>query len=514
MPEPEQDKDALIAQLRDGNQQLKAENELLREKIDLLARKIYGASSEKLDPGQLELLLNPDAAKKPDAADCAPHAPAAEKKGNTKRATRRNRPRLPENIEVIEEVINPEDVDPENASWYDLDEEVSERLEYEPQRFKLRRIIRRTWVKRGDPDAVPLTAPLPPCLLEGSLLTPSLAAHLITSKFSDHLPFYRQEQILDHRHGIGIGRNTMCHWAGVSAQWLEPLYKLMAEDLRQQDWLGVDETPIDYLSPGHGRTKQGYLWTYRHPEVGVLYDWHTGRSHQCLDRILTAPLTGEDFQGILLTDGFGAYETWRRKHDGITLAACWAHVRRKFFEATPHHPQQAVPILENIDALFAIERKLRRQRAGPDEVLRARQQQARPLLETIKTQLTTLDHCLPKSTLGKARTYTLGLWSRLLTFLDHPEIPIDNNGVENAIRPTKLGSKNWLFIGSADTGQRSAILYTMVESIRQNGGDAFAYLQDVLARLPAMTNQDDLRPLLPLNWLASRRAEQNASSAA
>lgn len=473
MARKEQDKDALNAQLLEQVRLLKAENELLREKMDLLIRKIYGASSEKIDPGQLELLLNPDAAKKPDAADSAPHAPAAEDKTDYKRSKRRSRPRLPEDIEVIEELIDPDEVDPDDASWYHLDQEVSERLEYEQARFRLRRIIRRTWVKRGDPDRAPLTAPLPPCLLEGSLLSPSLAAHLLTSKFSDHLPFYRQEQILNHRHDIGIGRNTMCHWAGVCAQWLEPLHKLMAADLRRQDWLGVDETPIDYLSPGHGRTKQGYLWTYRHPDVGVLYDWHTGRSHQCLDHVLTAPLTGEDFHGILVTDGFGAYPTWQRKHDDIILAACWAHVRRKFFESIPHHPKQAGPVLENIDRLFAIERGLRKQRAGPDEILRTRREQARPLLDTIKNQLTGLDHCLPKSTLGKARTYTLGLWSRLLTFLEHPEIPIDNNGVENAIRPTKLGSKNWLFIGGADTGDRSAILYTMVESIRQNGGDAF-----------------------------------------
>lgn len=514
MPEPEQNQDALIARLLDENRQLKAENELLRERVDLLIRKIYGASSEKLDADQLELLLNPDAAKKPDAADCDPHAPAAEDKTDRKRAKRRSRPRLPEDIEVIEEVIDHEEVLADPDSWRLLGEETSERLEYEQARFKLRRTIRRTWVKRDDPDRAPLTAPLPPCLLEGSLLTPSLAAHLITAKFSDHLPFYRQEQILAHRHDIGIGRNTMCHWAGVCARWLEPLYKLMAGDLRRQDWLGVDETPIDYLSPGHGKTKQGYLWTYRHPEVGVLYDWHTGRSHQCLDSILTAPLTGEDFRGILVTDGFGAYPTWQRKHEGIILAACWAHVRRKFFEAIPHHPKQAAPILENIDRLFAIERGLRKQRAGPEQVLQTRREQSRPLLETIKTQLTGLDHCLPKSSLGKARTYTLGLWSRLLTFLEHPEIPIDNNGVENAIRPTKLGSKNWLFIGGADTGDRSAILYTMVESIRQNGGDAHAYLKEVLTRLPTMSNQDDLRPLLPLNWLAARREKQNASAAA
>jgi transposase len=381
VPELEQDKDALIAQL-------KAENELLREKIDLLIRKIYGASSEKLDADQLELLLNPDAAKKPGAAGGDEDAPAAEAKQGGEGGKRRSRPRLPEDIEVIEEIIDHEEVDPDDPSWYHLDEEVSERLEYEQARFWLRRIIRRTWVKRGDADRPPLTAPLPPCLLEGSLLTPSLAAHLITSKFTDHLPFYRQEQILDLRHDIGIGRNTMCHWAGVCATWLEPLYNLMAAELRRQDWLGADETPIDYLSPGHGKTKQGYLWTYRHPEIGVLYDWHTGRSHHCLDRVLTNPLTGEDFRGILLTDGYAAYGTWQRKHEGITLAACWAHVRRKFHEAAEHHPEEALPILLRIAELFRIETCLRNQRAGPKCIREVRRAQCRRSPQTVPLMVT------------------------------------------------------------------------------------------------------------------------------
>jgi transposase len=504
---------AALASRDEQIEKLKAENELLREKIDLILRKLYGPSSEKLDAAQLELLLDPDGAKKTCAADCDEDAPAADSEPPaSSRRQRRRRPGLPEDLEVLEETVDPDEVLADPDGWRQLGEEVSERLEFDPARYWLRRIIRRTWVKRGDTDRAPLTAPLQPCLLEASLLSPSLAAQLLSAKFCDHLPFYRQEQILARGHGIQIGRNTMCHWAMVCASWLEPLYKLIAADLRQQPWVQVDETPIDYLAPGHGRTKQGYLWTYHHPEVGVLYDWHAGRGHQCLDAILNDPLGGQDFRGILLSDAFSAYGTWQRKHEGVILAACWAHVRRKFHEAAVHHPSEAAPILQLIAKLFAVEQRLRNQRAGPGQVHLIRQEQSRPILDALQHRLTSLTHCLPKSTLGRARSYVFGLWGKLQVFLEHGEIPLDNNRVENAIRPTKLGAKNWLFIGGADTGQRSAILYTFVENIRNAGADPFAYLKDVFERLPAMTNQDDLRPLLPLNWLASHTTRQNRAA--
>lgn len=503
MPDSGDDKDAIIAQLR-------AENELLREKIDLILRRLYGPSSEKLDPEQLELLLDPDAAKKTCAAGCDEDALAADSEGSTPaRRTGRRRPGLPADLEVVEETVDPEEVVVEPEAWRQLGQEVSERLEFEPARYWLRRIVRRTWVKRGEPDLAPLTAPLAPCLLEGSVLSPSLAAGLLSAKFCDHQPFYRQEQQLSRRHGIEISRATMCHWAMVCADRLEPLYKLIAADLRCQDWLQVDETPIDYLEPGHGRTKQGYLWTYHHPEVGVLYDWHPGRSHRCLDQILTDPQGGADFNGILLSDGYRAYDTWQRKHPEVILAACWAHVRRKFHEAAAHHPAEAGPILELIAKLFALEQRLRNQRAGPDEVRTVRQEQSRKIIEAIQTRLTNLPHCVPTSTLAQARAYVFGLWDKLQVFLAHGVVPLHNNAVENAIRPTKLGAKNWMFIGGADTGQRSAILYTFVENIRSAGADPFAYLKDVFEQLPAMTNQDDLRPLLPLSWLAGHTSRQS-----
>lgn len=238
-------------------------------------------------------------------------------------------------------------------------------------------------------EGAPVTAPLPPCLLEGSVLSASLAARILSAKYADHLPYYRQAQILERRHGVEIARNTLCHWSAVCARWIEPLYRLIAAD-----------------------------------------------------------------------------PAWANKHGGVTLAACWAHVCRKFHDAANHYPKKSAPMLDLIRRLFAIEAGLIQQRAGPDEVQAIRHRKSAPIIDSIKKQLLAASGCLPKSTLGKARIYALGLWSRLIIFLEDPRIPIHNNAVENAIRPTKLGAKNWLFIGRDDTGQNRAVIYTMVESIQ------------------------------------------------
>ena len=196
------------------------------------------------------------------------------------------------------------------------------------------------------------------------MLTPSLAAHILCAKFCDHLPFYRQEQILQRRHGIGIPRNTMSHWAGAAADTLEPLYKLLADAIRQSERVSADESPVDYLAKNEPGSKQGYFWVYHAPGVGVLYDWQLGRGHQCLDAVLD-PDGGSDsaamrpaFTGLLQCDGYSAYPTWAAKHDGVVLAGCWAHARRKFFEALDHSPDAAA-VLKLIGELFGNEYELR-----------------------------------------------------------------------------------------------------------------------------------------------------------
>jgi transposase len=298
------------------------------------------------------------------------------------------------------------------------------------------------------------------------------------------------------RHGVPLGRNTMCRWAGLAAFWLQPVYRGIHRGLLEQDCLEADETPVDHLDPGRGSTARGYLWAIHRAGGDVLYQWHPSRGHACLEELVAG------FRGILQCDGYQAYNAHAAKHPHIILAGCWAHVRRKFFEAFEAGQALAAGPLETIGRLYQIEAPLRLSRAGPAERAAARQLHSRPLVDYFKTQLLTLRAgrmILPKSPLGRAVDYALGQWDKLQVFLTHGEVLIDNNGIENAIRPTAVGKKNWLFVGGEDTGQRSAILYTIIESAKRRGHEPYAYLKDLLERLPAMKARD-IDQLLPANW--------------
>ncbi len=343
------------------------------------------------------------------------------------------------------------------------------------------------------------TAKLPPRLQDGLTAAPGLIAHMLVSKYCDHLPFYRQEKILATRHGVAIGRNTMCRWADLAAFWLRPIYQRIHGGLLESGYLQADETPVKYLAPGTGKTFTGYLWTLHRPGGDVLYQWHPGRGHACLADLLGG------FRGILQCDGYAAYDTHRNKHPGITLAGCWAHVRRKFHEALQTGQTLAAGPLKAITNLYAIETALRHARTGPDERAAVRKQSSAPVLEGLHRDLVLLrGHAtvMPKSPLGRAIDYALGLWSKLEVNLRHGEVEIDNNGIENAIRPTAVGKKNWLFVGGEDTGERSAVIYTLIESAKRHGHEPYAYLQDLLERLPGMKS-GELDALLPSNWQMS-----------
>ena len=247
---------------------LTRENELLRQKVDLLVRRVFGSSSEKLDAAQLELLQRPDLPATPESAP-PPVAPAL-----TVQRPRQPRPaRLPENLPVVEEVIDPEPVKAQPERWRCIGQEVSEQLDYEPARFVKRRTVRRKYVHRTDLDATPVIAPLPECLQERGLAAPGLLAHIMVSKFCDHLPLYRQEQIFQQRYGINIPRQTMARWMELGADWLRPVYEVIRTGVLGGGYVQIDETPVEYLEPGHGKTKHGYLWTSNRPGAGVFYAW-------------------------------------------------------------------------------------------------------------------------------------------------------------------------------------------------------------------------------------------------
>jgi transposase len=477
------------------NTALQRENGLLREKVNLLLRRVFGSSSEKMDLAQLQLLLcgaelvEPAAEQKAEAPKPKAAAPAPRKA---------KLPRLPETLPLVEEIIDPEPVKAAPEQFRQIGEEVTEQLDYEPARYFCRRLVRRTYVSRTEPEKAPLTAPLPPTLRERCLATPALLAQVAVSKYCDHIPLYRQEQILARRHGINLPRQTLARWVELVSEWLTPIYRQIKTGVMAGGYVQLDETPIDYLEPGAGRALKGYLWTGSRPGGDVFFDWHASRAAECLDTVVPV-----DFQGTVQCDGYDAYNRLaQRAGKAIALAYCWAHVRRKFNDAIEGAPRVGGWMIKQIQLLYRIESKLREQKAGPALRQAVRASQSRPLVERIERACRLLvqsKRFLPQDALSRAMAYTLAHLPGLKVYLEDGRIEIDNNLVENAIRPTALGKKNWLFIGEAQAGDRSAIIYTVIESCRRRGIDPYAYLKDVLTRLPRMTIQQ-VPQILPAVW--------------
>lgn len=485
-------------------EQLREENRLLRQKLDHVIRQLFGSKSEKLDPAQLELFEDPDGPGKPEASAARENNGAAEALMATAtpcrpRSARERKPRLPENLPVEEVILEPEPVKACPEAWRRIGEEVSEELDYEPGRFLRRRLVRPKYVRISRPDTAPIVAKLPEKLLERGLLAPGLLAHIVIGKYADHLPLYRQEQIYRQRHGVGLSRQTMANGVALVAEWLRPVVEVMGAEQFGHGYVQVDETPIKYLAPGTGRTAQGYLWTSHRPGGDTVYHWHTGRGSDRLETIIP-----HGFAGTVQCDAFGAYRRHARRHGGVRLAGCWAHARRKFHEAfvQGESKQRAAWVLRQIGHLYEIERRLRENRAGPGLREAERQHRSRPTLERIHRTLLRFQKSrrhLPGSLMGKAIRYTLGQWPMLCLFIERGEVEIDNNLVENAIRPTAVGKKNWLFVGDKDAGWRSAVIYSIITSCRSRGIDPHAYLKDVLTRLPRMTNRQ-IAEITPAAW--------------
>jgi len=465
------------------------EIKLLREKIDLLVRKVFGSSSETLDPRQLDLLAGTDLGKAPAPGGDEPEEIKDRFRCSEAKASKSRRERLPGHLPVVEEILDPLEVRQAPQDWKQIGEEVSEQLDYEPGKFFRRRLVRRKYVSRIDKALPPLIAPLPPVLQERCLAAPGLIAHVITAKYCDHLPLYRQEQIYRQRYQVALSRQTLDGWVMMAAEWLQPLYEIIRTGVMAGGYVQVDETPIRYLDSGRGKTSLGYLWTSHRPGEEVCYQWQPSRAADCLKKIIPA-----DFQGVLQSDGYAAYPSFNQsRKNPLVLAGCWAHARRKFFEAHESGNRDAALILRLIGNLYQIEKQLREQKAGPLLRQTYRSWQALPVLQRIKKILLhwkTRHRHLPKSAMGKAIDYTLKQWDGLSVYLDQGQIEIDNNLVENAIRPTAIGKKNWLFIGHEKAGQHSAVLYTIVENCRRLGLDPETYLRKVLTRLPRATNHN------------------------
>ncbi len=482
--------------LRQRNELLRREVTVLRQKLDALARRFFGQKSEQLSEAQLELLLQ----------GLAGSAIAEEKEEPPARplplrsASHSQRLRTPDNLEVVRQVIEPELAQAQPEQWKRIGQEVSRQLDYQPGKFFWQETIRPKYVRRDQRQLPPVIAPAPERVAEHILAAPGLLAQLIVGKYCDHLPFYRQEQIFKQRHGVFISRQQMVQWTAQSERLLSAIARCLKEQLQRSPYAQVDETPVRYLQPGCGQTGRGYLWTGLVPGHCVVYEWHASRAARCVGSLL-----GESFSGKLQCDGYSAYPAFAKEKDDLKLFGCWAHGRRGFFEAKEQAPKVAGWFLNQIGLLYSWERDLRQSRAGPAARQTHRSSHSRMVVQRLHRALTRLQpRYLPQSPMGQAISYALNQWANLERFLDHGEVEIDNNLVENAIRPTALGRKNWLFFGSEEAGQRSANIYTLIENCRMHGVEPYTYLKDVLERLPTTTNQQ-VAQLTPLNWKKSRQ---------
>jgi len=298
-----------------------------------------------------------------------------------------------------------------------------------------------------------VVAPPPERVADHGLAAPGLRAQLLVGKSCDHLPFYRQEHMFWQRHGVFIARQQMGQWLAQCVRLLSGITDGLKVELRQRGYVQVDETPVRYQDPlREGRCGQGYLWTALTPGHGVVYEWHVSRAARCLESLL-----GPDFAGKLQSDGYAAYPAFAKGKDGLLLFGCWAHARRGFFEALAQAPQVAGWIVKQIGLLYRWEEECRQSRAGPGLRAAVRASHHRMVMKRLQRALIRLQpRYLPQSPLGQAISYALNQWPVLERILEHGEVELDNNLVENAIRPTALGKKNWLFFGSAEAGQRRA----------------------------------------------------------
>jgi transposase len=494
---------ALITQLRDDFQQslatLQTENKLLRQKLELFLKRYFGGTkNESLDPKQLELLLA-------GLAAVPVPAPVVEKPTPARLtiAARPVRQPLPANLETERVVLEPEEVKQQPTGWRKLGEEVTEELDWKPAKFIKRLYIR---PKYANAERI-VIAPLPARLIEKGLPGAGLLTQVIVGKYEDHLPLYRQERIYRERHGVNLSRQTLCGWVEVAADWLSPIYREMKAGLVAGDYLQADETPIRYLDPDvKGKSQSGWLWTYSQPQGDVVFEWQVSRSREGPRAFL------KSFHGKLQTDGYGVYESLARERgDELILIGCWAHARRGLHEALGEG-RSAAWLVGQIGRLYAVEKQLREQNAGPQLRAAIRAWQSRPILERLRRALEIVRRkVLPKSLLGQAIDYTLARWAALIRYVDDGRLDIDNNACENSIRPTAVGKKNFLFIGHPEAGQRSAVIYSVLGSCRRHGINPAEYLQDVFERLPK-AKTSEVPALTPAAWAKAKRAAARQSN--
>jgi len=473
----------------------------LNETIKIYQHKLFGRKTEKLPQEEQPGLFNESEVQESEITN---HSPQEKIKITYERLKKSGKRTLPSDLPRIEKHL---DLSPEEKSKLEAEgtltkigEEISEKLEIIPQQVYVLKIIRAKYsFKKNDCESKIITAAMDAQIIPQGIATPSALAYVFKTKFVDAMPYYRQEKMFASL-GIDLNRNTMCNWQiNVYYNYLIRLVDLMKRDLRACSYVGADETTLQVIKEeGKPPDSKSYMWVYRgmgENKVILLYDYQSNRCGQNPKDYL------EGFQGYLQTDGYDGYNLTVRSSNIIHLA-CWAHVRRKFFNCfkvldKDKYPESKI-ILDMIKELYAVEKKIKLEKMTNDAIYQFRQKEAKPVLEKIKEWLDTNVWLYPPSCdMGEAINYTLKLWPQLTVYVNDGRLLIDNNLVENAIRPFVIGRKNWLFAQNADGAESSAALYSLIETAKANHKDPYKVLIELFEKLPLAKTDADYEKLLP-----------------
>ncbi|TDS69600.1 IS66 family transposase [Comamonas sp. JUb58] len=488
------DKDAQIARHQTELKHSQALNAKLTHENALLKRMKFAAQSERYNAEQKSLLedeIEADlAAVAIEIEQLQPPETAPELKQQPKRQP------LPANLPRREIRHEPESTTcstPDcGCQMKRIGEDMAEKLDYVPGVFTVERHIRGKWACAKCEMIV--QAPVDAHVIDKGIPTASLLAQVLVAKYADHLPLYRQESVFG-RAGLAIPRSTLAQWVGTCGVRLQPLVDALKAEILSHRVLHADETPVQMLKPGKGTTHRAYLWAYAPGAFedikAVVYDFCESRAGEHARAFLG------DWKGSLVCDDFSGYKA--RFANGITEAGCLAHARRKFFDLHAAGKSQIAGFaLEQFSKVYDIEREVKNLNADQRQAIR--QQHSKPVLNALHEWMTLQRHKMPDSSAtARALDYSLRRWTALTRFADDGQLPVDNNWIENQIRPIAIGRNNWLFAGSLRAGQRAAAVMSLVQSARMNGHDPYAYLRDVLIRLPTHRARD-IDQLLPHRW--------------
>ncbi|WP_281989910.1 IS66 family transposase [Aquimarina aggregata] len=468
------------------HQKLQFDYQYLQQQLSELKRMIFGSKSERFvssDTRQLDLFV-----EQLEVSDTKPESIEIAYKREKKTAEKQQpiRSSIPSHLPRIEEIIEPSEVSPNSKK---IGEEVTEILEYNPSSIFVRRIVRPKYIVSEENNIV--IAPLPSLPIPKGNAGAGLLAHIMVSKFVYHLPFYRQQQIFRSQQ-LDISRGTLSNWFNSTTKLLEPLYDTLQKELLKSNYLQVDESPIGVQDTSKkGKLHMGYHWVHHAPlERLVLFRYAPSRSKNVPEELL------QEYNGAIQTDGYAGYANLNTKGN-ITLLACMAHARRYFEKALNEDAFRASYVLEQIQKLYAIERKARKRESSAEQRKRYRKLYAAPILDSLESWLKAqVLEVIPKSAIGKAIGYALKLWNKLKKYITDGHYEIDNNLVENTIRPLALGRKNYLFSGSHRAAQKAAMLYSLFASCKMNNIDPYNWLKDVLENIQEY-KANRLHELLP-----------------